>query len=137
MHYLVESILVGIYTSIVYLMVKPFIKNTLLLFFTIGFLKHFLAYFIGIHTYYCNNGYACGSENDTIRVSQTTFLQLFMESIIEGFLFMFLYKVLGDDRIIVAFLTGVILHLAFEMIGLHKLFCKERCKLINIYFYYI
>ena len=72
MHYLIEAILIGIYTSIIYMLVKPFIENTLLLFFIIGFFKHFFAYFIGLHTYYCNNGYACGSDG-TIRVSNTTF----------------------------------------------------------------
>ena len=117
MHYFIEAILIGIYASILYILVKPFIKNTLLLFFIVGFLKHFLGYFIGLHTYYCN----CKL--------QTTFLQLVTESIMEGILFMILFKVLGD-RIESIFFIGVILHLSFEMVGLHKLFCKERCKSI-------
>ena len=130
MHYLLESILVGFYSSIIYMLVKPFVKDTLLLFFIIGFFKHFFAYFISLHEYYCNNGYACGSDG-IIRLSNTTFLQLFIESILEGILFMIASKILCSDtnELLVVFLTGIFLHLFFEMIGLHKIFCKERCKL--------
>jgi len=124
MHYFIEAILVGMYSSIFYILVKPFIENTLLLFFTIGFLKHFLGYFIGLHTYYCYK------YNPLVHcVIHTTLLQLFMESIMEGLLFMALSNIIKGDRIESIFFIGVILHLVFEMMGLHKIFCKEKCKL--------
>jgi hypothetical protein len=52
-----------------------------------------------------------------------------MESIVEGLLFMALSNIIKGDRIESIFFIGVILHLVFEMMGLHKIFCKEKCKL--------
>ena len=59
MNYIIESIFVGVYTSFIYLLFSPFIKNFYLLLLVCGFFKHFLGSSFGLWTWYCNNGEAC------------------------------------------------------------------------------
>ena len=56
MRYLFESILVGIYSVIIYLFIQYFISSFTLSLLIVGFLKHYLGYYIGIHNLYCNYG---------------------------------------------------------------------------------
>ena len=57
MNYIVESLLVVIYTSLVYLLFLIFINKKYILLFTIGFTKHFLGNYFGLHKYYYNYNY--------------------------------------------------------------------------------
>ena len=59
MHYIFESILVGIYSILFYYLFSLFIINKYFLFFFTGFFKHLMGYFLYIHNYYCKFGYAC------------------------------------------------------------------------------
>ena len=79
-----EAILVGIYSILIYLILIPFEFTNNVLFYMIGFLKHFLAYNIGIETYYCNNGNACIKDNKKRIVYSENIL---IESIIEGYIY--------------------------------------------------
>ena len=128
MHYIFESIIVGIYSIIIYLILNNFIKNIYLLFFLIGFVKHLFGYLLNIHNIYCNYGYMCEKNIHKYAIYSN---QIWIESILEGILYLFfgilLTKII-KNKIIVFFIIGVLLHITFEKIGVHNSFCKNRCK---------
>ena len=138
MFFLFESIIVGVLCIILYEILTFFIpvKNIHIFLFIHGFLKHLLGYLLGIHTYYCNNGSACNkSSADAGKlVASTTNTQLFFECIGEGILFLMLGSLfymssyLLKHKIITIFFIGFSLHVIFELLGFHALFCKYRCK---------
>lgn len=136
MHYILEAAIVGIYAAFIYCLLLPFsIANKYILFFVVGFFKHFFAYFIGIQTYYCNNGYACCSDSgDNIKILNTTPEELFIESIFEGIAFiifcLFFSQVayLRNNCVLLFFAVGFSLHIIFEIIGIHKYLCRVKCS---------
>jgi len=136
MYFLLESLLVGIYSVLIFLFVSysP-IKNFYLRLFSIGFVKHFLGHYLNLDTYYCNFGSACVSDNKffgVVRKSVTNVSNLTLESIGEGLLFLFLGSILFTaikNRFLLYFSIGFILHTVFELLGLHKKFCQDRCSL--------
>jgi hypothetical protein len=92
-----------------------------ILLFILGVSKHLLGYFGGLQTFYCKmyNG-------DHPVASIPTALDLILEGflyVIIGVGFLFVIK----NKYIIAFLTGVVLHLGFELVGLHSYFLKNRC----------
>jgi hypothetical protein len=119
-----ESIFVGVYSSLVYLFSSYIISSNLaLLLFTVGFLKHFLGYYLKIQDFYCDTCVK-GSK------SQVTTLNLFIESILEGVVFIILGLLLGvfiKNHGVLMFLLGLLLHIFAEIAGVHKYFCKNRC----------
>lgn len=130
-----EAFFVGIYTLVLYLILSFFIKNQIILFFTLGFVKHFLGDFIQLHTFFCNYGYACnyyfGKDNILHRISERREIVILIESILEGFLFLFIYFFLFSvlsKKWYWIFYIGFFIHYAFEKIGVHHLFCKYRCS---------
>jgi len=133
MHYLLESVFVGIYTSIIYLLIYTIfhIKNIKLLFFTVGFFKHFLGYYLHLHNYYCNYGDACqninSSNNDSNPIYKNSFDYLFYDSVLEGGIFLLISIFMDESTAYTFFMTGFFLHLLFELLGVHKHFCKEKC----------
>jgi hypothetical protein len=133
----IEAIFVGIYTLIIYFFLSFFIKNPSLLLFFVGFIKHFSGDFIQLHTFYCNYGYACtyyfGKDNILHYFSDRKEVVILIESILEGFIFLFLglfmFSFLNFERKWYWFLLfGFFLHIFFEKIGIHRLFCKYRCS---------
>ena len=138
MHYILEAAIVGIYSAFIYCLLLPFsIANKYILFFVVGFFKHFFAYFIGIQTYYCNNGYSC-DENENEKKTNTTHGEVFVESIFEGIAFiifcLFFSQVayLRNNCVLLFFAVGFSLHIIFEIIGIHKYFCRVKCSLISL-----
>jgi hypothetical protein len=133
MHYLLESLFVGIYTSIIYLLIHTIfhIKNIKILFFTVGFFKHFLGYYLHLHNYYCNYGDAClsvkSSNNESNPVYENSFEYLFYDSVLEGGIFLLISIFMNESTTFKFFMTGFFLHLLFELLGVHKHFCKEKC----------
>lgn len=145
MHYIFESTIVGMYSLIIYICFD-FGMNPNIKLFMVGFIKHLLGYILNIHTYYCNNGYACLkyqkqiqshknnhsdiSDSDSKKVAKTSIPALFIESAFEGCLFVFLniflLKLKIKNNYARIFILGVILHLVFEFLQLHIYFCK-RC----------
>ena len=136
MHYILESVFVGVYSTLVYFVFSRFSIFQVQLFVT-GFFKHFLGFFIGLHSYYCNIGHACSrteekqkeKENERKRANMSKKM-LITQSIIEGFLFILLGCTLSlfiKHKYVVIFLTGFILHLVFEFLKIHKLFCECYC----------
>lgn len=133
MYFLLEAILVGIYTFIIFLCISFFpIHNIYLLLFFIGFVKHFLGYYLYFQQYYCNYGYACSSKKQKKLI--TPFAELFGESCIEGLACIGLGTILlqipylHKREKIIFFLLGFILHIISELIGLHTYFCKNKCQ---------
>lgn len=136
MHYLLESIFVGIYTLLVYLLIYAIIplKNMQILFFTVGFFKHLLGYYLHLHNYYCNYGDACQSVDSNSESKKTyensfeyLFEYLFYDSVLEGGVFLLVSIFINESSPYTFFMTGFLLHLLFELLGVHKHFCKEKC----------
>ena len=59
MHYIFEAIFVGIYSSVIAIILSFVVYNYYYLLFLTGFIKHVGGYYLNIHTYYCNYGDAC------------------------------------------------------------------------------
>ena len=131
MHYIFESLIVGLYSLFIFLITtNTFIpkKNFMnaVAFFT-GFLKHFLGWFLQVHFYYCNVKWKCKKQVVDLSV-------LFVECILEGCIFLVFYNIISrglknqmsDNQIF--FTIGVVLHILSENLGIHKTFCKSRCK---------
>ena len=130
MHYFFESIFVGVYTLLIYILLNSFIinKNINIILFIIGFFKHYLGHYLNLHTYYCNNGYAC-KINSNIK-SIATNLDIFIESFFEGILFIFIGKIIHkytNNNFLLFFLIGFTLHILSEIFHIHTFFCNNRC----------
>jgi hypothetical protein len=127
MHYIYESLFVGAYSCILYLLVP--ISDTRIALFVVGFLKHYLGNWLGIQDYYCNNGYSCNSQHPSkYLLTQTA---LILESVVEGGLFLILgtaLLMLNKNMIVTYFLIGMLMHLLFEFSGAHQKICAYRCK---------
>jgi|UniRef100_A0A6C0CWP1 hypothetical protein len=121
---LFESLFVGVYTCVISIFVSFLVSsNFVLLLFVVGFLKHFLGYYLKIQDYYCAT---CVNGSK----SYTTKQILLGESILEGGVFIILgllLKVFIENRWILMFLLGFLLHMTAEFVGVHKYFCKNRC----------
>ena len=133
MNYLIESIFVGIYTSFIYLLFSPFIKNFYVLLLVCGFFKHFLGSIIGIWSWYCNNGDACVKVLSQDQQYKSNTLQLISESIYEAFIFLIVGTMLSFivKGIYLFFIMGIILHIMGEYSGIHKKFCRNTCDKID------
>lgn len=119
-----ESLFVGVYVCVISFFVSYVVSsNFTLLLFVVGFLKHFLGYYLKIQDYYCAS---CVKGSN----SYTTKQILFGESIFEGVVFIImglLLKVFIENRVVLMFLLGFLLHIVAEFVGVHKYFCKNRC----------
>jgi hypothetical protein len=139
MNIIIESIFIGAYIITIYWVLYKFILDKNILFFITGFLKHLLGWFFGFHTYYCQHGNACKkyiSGSNTIRQFSNKYipkyLQIWVESIIEGILFLLLgilfSKLLNTNKYTIVFIIGITLHILFEFFGFHDNFCIDQCK---------
>jgi len=105
-------------------------KNIYLLLFLVGFSKHLFGYIFNLHLYYCKYGNACTNKT----TYKTTELNVVVESLFEGILFIVLGSVLlfssylQKNKVFMFFFIGFILHVLFELLGIHTKFCQERCK---------
>jgi hypothetical protein len=120
MHFTLEAVIVGMYTSCVYALCSP-IPDPYILFFVIGFIKHFAGYYLGIHKYYCRN--VC-NKNDAVNTN------LLRDSVIEGIVFMVIGVMLEryiKNEFLLFLILGFIMHILAEHFNIHKLFCAHRC----------
>jgi hypothetical protein len=142
MYYLLEALLVGFYTFVLYLFFSVIIKNLYLLLLVVGFSKHLLGYFLGLHTWYCNYGEACISVSDSdnsrsnSRKMTATSTHLLRDSLIESLMFLvlgtilsnFLTNSLTNMRQPILFVSiGILLHILAEKTMIHKNFCVANC----------
>jgi hypothetical protein len=134
MYYIFESIIVGIYSVILYFILSQWITNKYVLLFFTGICKHLFGYYLYIHDYYCNYGYACKKitrENKKYSSKSSVFI-IMNESIIEGLLYLsigsFFSLFILDNMFICVFIIGVLLHIMSELFHVHTFFCKYKCK---------
>ncbi len=139
MNYIFESIIVGIYSLILFLLlvnipISISINNTTVLIFITGFTKHLLGYLLKIHDYYCNYGYACSiiTQKPKKYEYKSVNKNIIIESILEGLLFILFYNILRHvcnikNNLLNIFIIGVLLHIFAEKLGIHTLFCKNTC----------
>lgn len=133
MNYIVEALFVGIYSTSIYLICSPFLINNIYIdLLVVGFLKHYLSYYIGLHSLYCKYGEACNKYNNMFTTKNSN-KYLLKESIGEALLYLLLgstlYYFIGNNFIYIFFLTGFILHILFEKLEIHSIFCRERCSI--------
>lgn len=130
MNYIFEAILVGLYTSFLYLLFSPFVKNLFLLLLVIGFFKHFLGSSFGIHTWYCNNGETCKNVLSQDQTYTANTLYLIRDSIYESFIFLIFGYILSFKltKLYLFFTVGFILHIISEKLLVHKYFCIKTCN---------
>ena len=131
MNYILEAILVGIYTGFIYLFFSPFIKNFYLLLLVVGFFKHFLGSSFQLHTWYCNNGEACLKVLSQDQNYEANTVYLIRDSLLESILFLFVGFILSNKLTngILYFTIGVILHIISDKLLVHKYFCKTTCNI--------
>ncbi len=118
MNYIIEAVLVGIYSVILYLLSSIFTQNLYILLLVCGFCKHLLGGALGIHEWYCKYKF-----NKT-KLYKTNIL--FIESLLESLLYLFVgitFNYFIVDRIILFFMIGFLLHILFEILTIHKYFC--------------
>jgi len=138
MRYLLESVLVGIYSVIIYLFIQYFISSFTLSLLIVGFVKHYLGYYIGIHTLYCNYGDRCLKlhNNNTNYISNNNFIYYY--SFFDAFLYfilgyifsilLFWYHNIKIKHIIIIFLIGLVIHILSEKLFIHYFFCITNCN---------
>jgi hypothetical protein len=125
----IEALFVGVYTISIYFLIYFFTINTFLhlheymylQIFVVGFLKHFLGYYLGIQSYYCN------TANKKVVLP----IHLFLFSILEGFVFIFLSIIFTEyikSISLTLFFIGFTMHLLAEISGVHKYFLTNMCK---------
>jgi hypothetical protein len=131
MNYILEAILVGIYTYFIYLLFTPFIKNLYILLLVVGYFKHFLGSSFGLWTWYCNNGEACLKVLAQDQNYEANTLHLIRDSLLESILFLVAGFILSFKLTngILFFTIGVLLHIISEKLLVHKYFCKTTCDI--------
>lgn len=133
MHYAFESVVVGLYTVSVFFALKPYVLDNRVLWFLTGFLKHLIGWAIGLQTYYCKFGNACqryvSGKNTKRKFSFPG--QILLESIGEGLLFVafltLLFRIFKQNKYVTLFATGFLLHMVFELSGVHHKYCLDGC----------
>ena len=134
MNYIIETLFVGLYTCIIYLLFSPFIKNFSVLLLVCGFFKHLFGSSFGLWTWYCNNGHACLKVLEQDHHYKANTIYVLTDSLIEAILFLIVGTSLSliiQNRLLLFFIMGLILHILSELFGIHKYFCKKTCDKIS------
>jgi len=136
MNYIIESILVGVYSSTIYLLFSRFIEKFSVLLLVCGFFKHFLGSSFEIWTWYCNNGEACVNVLSQDQIYEANTQYLIQDSFYESFFYLITGTILTmiiplNNRFVLFFMIGFILHIIAEHTGVHKIFCKKTCDKIT------
>jgi len=122
MNYIIESIFIGIYSVIIFSILYRFLKQPFyLVLFILGFLKHGLGYILGIQDYYCRT-----YKSPSAKSSWPTIFELFIEAFLFIIIGLFL-SIIMKNKYIIVFLTGIILHITFELVGLHEYYLNKNC----------
>jgi hypothetical protein len=125
---LLEALFVGSYSAILGFLVSGVrIVHQLprmFQYFLVGFLKHFFAYWLGIHTLYCQFGVACDGKNVLIARKRG----FVIDSLFEGFFFgLMSFLFMPFSLTTGCAMIGILLHLSFEIFGMHKKWCLANC----------
>jgi len=121
MNLIIEAIFVGFYSSCFAIISNKI--NLYLYLFIIGFLKHFLSYYLKIQNFYC-------SMKENKKAIDT---YLIKDSFYEGICFIIIGNIiikilyLENNLCLALFLMGFTFHIIAEYIGIHKYFLRYRC----------
>jgi hypothetical protein len=124
----IESLLVGLYTFIIFLFVRRlnFFTNPYILILITGFCKHFFGYWLNIWTFYCKICLDSRKAYANIKLQD-----LLVEAVKESILFL-VVGCLFVNKIQIGwlfFLIGFNLHLFFDYgTNIHRDFCANKCK---------
>lgn len=120
-----EAFIIGIISLFLYLLLNLIVDNLIIQLFLLGFFKHYLSYFMGLQSFYCkfklNNNHYQSKPNDII-----------FESILEGLIFVYLGLLLTkiiNNKFILIFVLGFIIHIIADFYGVHEIFLKYNCSL--------
>ena len=120
-----QTFFVAIYSCFIFAILKNILniqnKNVISLIFFTGFFKHFFGWVSGLQKLYCTLIQHISWNNSLITS--------FIESIIEGMLFVGLYFIIANkikNNYLIIFIIGVFLHLSFDILGIHKMFCNKK-----------
>jgi hypothetical protein len=129
MNYIAEAVLVGIFEVFLYFVFSLFIKNFYALLIIVGFSKHFLGNWLGLQSWYCNNGSACLKTLNQGQKYVASTYHLLRSSVGEAAAHLILGMLLANflAKEYLFFAIGVILHIGAENLGFHSQFCKENC----------
>jgi hypothetical protein len=161
-----EAIFVGAYCAILYIIIysistvilpkmtsRMFSSPSVFLWgflFVLGFVKHSTGYYLGLHSYYCQNKNSTGylQTKSDHHIWNDTYPNIWLSSVGEGLLFITMgwifFGVLGSTEVSFArrnndvfsgklhtdehpilsiFIIGILLHLLSDTIGYHRYFC--------------
>lgn len=125
MNLITESSLISVYTLTLYGLRRLFTSSPNM--FVLGFLKHFLGYYTGIHDLYCQS-----KIPGTVAYERLS--MLIFESILEGFAFAIVGQLLLYSRFDIissVLLIPFILHILAETTGIHLIFLNNKCRMIS------
>jgi hypothetical protein len=138
---LLESFFVAIYSCAIFSILKyfPLKINILSLIFITGFFKHFIGWISGLQHLYCalKNHENVSlyrqkklSQRNNIHDFIARFVSKIIESLGEGVLFVGVFLIIHSlslihNNYLIVCIIGVFLHLLFDFIGMHKMFCKN------------
>ena len=110
-----EAIVVGIYLDILFRIIYIiFGTPSLFSLFFVGFLKHFFGYYLQLQSLFCKY------RGKHKAIKNNYFL---LNCVKEGIIFTLMYLFINN-----AFVTGFVMHIISEYIGLHKSFIRNSCR---------
>lgn len=128
---LTEALVVGAYTTIIYVLLNFMLPESIIspvfVYFYLGFYKHLLGYYSGLHDYYCNSGDACIHVRQHKKADGRYIL---IDSLLEGTIFVIACSIgmtKKINRYFNIFMIALFIHLIAEITGVHYIFCKYRC----------
>jgi hypothetical protein len=151
---IIETILSGLFAVLVFIIVTIFVpvkqrlevfgivdKWFILSFFlyTFGFVKHEIGYYFAVESSYCKQTDVCAKLMKQMQPTlienikqYLSFLEnVWAESIGEGLVFLFVGLptfLLFKNKMIAAFITGILANMVAEYSGVHTYFCKTSCS---------
>jgi hypothetical protein len=126
-----EAIFVGAFCWMLYVILSLIMSEQCYLFwFILGFAKHFLGHYAGIHSYYCRYGNACNvCTKNSCELTNVSYL--LPESVLEGLGFIIVgYGFVSwfKNKYVAVCVAGVLIHLLAELLTVHHYFCNTRCR---------
>jgi len=127
---IIEGIIIGLYALFLFLFIKRISDNLASQLFILGFFKHYLGYILGLQSFYCS--LYLSNDFDNYKVFSKNII---IESIIEGFLFIYFGLILNKmiyNKFILIFILGFTIHIFAEFFGIHSYFLKYNCIKKNL-----
>jgi hypothetical protein len=129
MHYVLEALVVGIYASALCVVLASFIRNAFVLAFMLGFIKHFLGFFV-FSPYYCNKDNSYTVQSKEGQFSSELILQSILEGCVALVVLVPLFRRLDEpQRLVWVFIIGFCAHLLVEWSGSHTQYVEQTCVL--------